>query len=166
MVKSSRHSKLFLLVLPCLVVGCGYSSRFKLPDGVRTVAVKVFKNDTLYRGVDLELTRELCREIRAKTELKMVHPKDADLVLSGKVSDYDLSVLREDAADNVEEYQSTVLVSYQWYDARHQKVLREGETRRVAQFNVTRAQTERNGRREVLREAAREIVSDCFEPWQ
>ena len=171
MVKENRRSALLTalsLAWPAVLVflaGCGYRSGFSLPEGVKTVGIKTFKNDTLYRGVDLALTEALTRELRAKTRLRLVNPQHADLVLSGKIAQYRLSVLREDEDDNVEEYQATISVDYTCQHTGRQEVLREGQTRRVAHFSLTRGQTEADGRRETVREVAREIVSNCFEPW-
>jgi hypothetical protein len=80
--------------------GCsGYAHYFPMPEGVRTVAITIFKNKTLYTNIEFEFTQALQREICAKTPLTIAPRGEADAVVAGSVDDYDKVVLREADTD-------------------------------------------------------------------
>lgn len=73
-----------LLVALLLLAGCGYSSR-RLTDfaTARTIAVVPFSNTGFYRDMELELTRRVVQEVRARSSLAMTSIDSADLILRG-----------------------------------------------------------------------------------
>jgi outer membrane lipopolysaccharide assembly protein LptE/RlpB len=105
--------RVFFLLSTCLLVlsGCGYSSAFRAPSGVRTVAVPTFNNATfpLRRELEYELTSAVRREILSRTNLKLVDSRDADLVIHGTIREFREPVVAEGPRDQVIE--STLVMS-------------------------------------------------------
>jgi hypothetical protein len=59
----------------------GYAFASPYPEGMRTVAVNVFENDTYERGVEFEFADALVKEIEARTPYKVTSAKRADTIL-------------------------------------------------------------------------------------
>jgi len=153
------------VLVALLSLGCGYRTNFTMPEGIKTYAVKVFKNDTLYQNADFEFTQELFREMNAKTPLKVAESADADLIISGSVATYQRRVLREAWEDQVAEYQLVIGVNVK-FEKKDGTVLYEGKNiQRAANYSITRGRTERWARDQVMSELARKVVSLAFERW-
>jgi hypothetical protein len=150
-----------------LCVGCGYSAHFKMPEGVDSVAIEVFRNRTLYREVDFEFTNALRREISAKTPLKIEAADQADALFTGEILDYRRYVLREDRNDVPTEFRVVIDVSYQVKDLKTGKVIAENKRmRRGEDYQLRRGQVEPEARAEAIRRLARNVVQDAFHRWE
>jgi len=154
------------LLLPLIVAGCGYSTRYEAPAGIRTVAVAVFDNHTLYSGVERELTDAVVKEIASKTPLRIRKPAQAEALLSGVLEDYGLRVLRENEDGTVAEYELRVVASFKLTSLVTHRVLREeAEAAWKVDYRPKLGETEQQARRELLRGLARKIVSRALESW-
>ncbi len=73
-----------------LASSCGYSLGYRAPPGVETVAVPIFQNATfpLRRGVEYEITSRFREELQARTPLRLVDSRSADLVIVGRVREF------------------------------------------------------------------------------
>ena len=71
------------------VAGCeggGYSNTTLYPEGIGTVYVEMFDNQSFRRGIEYELTDALAKRIEAQTPYKIVTSRDrADTVISGQI---------------------------------------------------------------------------------
>ncbi len=70
--------------------GCGYhtlGAATHLPPGVKTLAIPVFANDTVYNGTAKTMTEAVIREFLARTSLRVVPEAspNADAVLHGTI---------------------------------------------------------------------------------
>ena len=81
----------------CLLTlsGCGgYSNASLYPEGVGTVYVEMFDNQSFRRGIEYELTDALAKRIEAQTPYKIVTSRDrADTIISGQIVQATESVL-------------------------------------------------------------------------
>ena len=154
--------------------GCrGYTHGFPLPPGaenVKTVAVEIFTNKTLYTNVEFEFTHALQREVCAKTPLKIATRGQADSVITGAVVAYKRTVLREDETDEVSRYSIKLTVSYEFKrlpsEGEPEKVIRSAKKlERSAEYEVMSHLTEADARAEAVRKIARKVVSHMFETW-
>ena len=86
---------LFGIVLCLGLGGCsGYSNTSLYPQGVGTVYVEMFDNQSFRRGIEYELTDALAKRIEAQTPYKIVTNRDrADTVISGQLVQATESVL-------------------------------------------------------------------------
>ncbi|MBI2193905.1 MAG: hypothetical protein HYU36_18160 [Planctomycetes bacterium] len=162
----SIRGLLAVFVWAILLPGCGYTARARLPEDLSTVAVPIFRNQTFYRDIDLELTQALRKEILAKTHLRVADQNNARLVLEGDVTDFILYRLREDVTDRVIEFQVRLKVDAELRDARTNQVLASvKDLTRQAEFLVSKGEAIEKARDEAVREMAREIVSQVINRW-
>jgi len=164
----------FVIVAVAALHGCrGYTHRFAMPRGaedVRTVAVEIFKNKTLYTDVEFEFTDALRKEIAAKTSLKIAPRNKADAVVTGSIESYRRLVLREFETDEVARYSIVLVVSYKFIrlPSRGERPLVVRSSRslsRSAEYEVQSRFREPEARAEALRKVARKVVSHIFETW-
>ncbi len=145
--------------------GCGYTAGFTLPEGIETIHVKVFENKTFYRGLDFDITQALKREILARTDLKVVREKEADVVFSGTVNKVEEFVLREDTNDMPQEMQIKLTISAVVKDRAGKVVFQENNLSRVVSYVIVIGEDERLARARALREVADELVYRFAESW-
>lgn len=174
-----RHASRSILGLALAAValclpGCpGYTHGFALPPGaeeMKTVAIDIFTNRTLYTDLEFEFTQALQREVSAKTTLKIASRDNADAVITGAILSYTKKVLRESRDDEVSRYSIVVTVSYEFKSlpgaGEAEKVIRSSKKLvRSAEYEVMTHHTEADARAEAVRKIARKVVSHIFETW-
>lgn len=99
--------------------GCGYSTRSLVPEQYRRVYLPVFRNETFYRDLEIELTREVAEELASRPGIFIVGPEEADIVLTGTILQFEPRVLAEDELDRVRESSATTTVRIEIQDARN-----------------------------------------------
>ncbi len=95
-----------------MLAGCGYrftaDSGTRLPAGQR-VWVAYFQNSTVHPNATVALKRALFDQFAAlRGLLPAVAPDAADLVVSGRLTGYDATVVSYTAADTAKEYRLTL----------------------------------------------------------
>lgn len=73
-------------LVPC---GCGYSTGLTLPDTYRTVGVQVFGNETKVPDLEGRMQNALTESVRSRVDARLVSPEHADLVIRGRLLDYE-----------------------------------------------------------------------------
>ena len=136
-----------------------------MPEGIETIHVKVFKNKTFYRGLDFDVTQVLKREILARTDLKVVREKDADVIFSGTVDKVEEFVLREDENDVAQEMQIKLTISAVAKNRAGEVLFQEKELNRSVSYVIVLGEDERLARSRALREVAEELVYRLAEKW-
>jgi len=103
-----------------------YTNRPLFRDDVRTVAVPIFKTGrTLFRrGLEMQLTEAVIKQVETRTPYKVVPQDRADTVLEGEVLAFTERVLTETPRNEPREVQVTVTVKLLWRDLRSGEVLR------------------------------------------
>ena len=152
-----------LFVLPVLLPlgGCGYSSGFRAPAGVRTLAVPMLENHTfpLRRDVEVDVTRALKEELSRRSDLRIVgSDESADAVLEGRILEFRQGVLAEGADDAVQESGITVRMRVRLVRTRDGSVLMERVIQDYASYSNIAGEGIEVARAEAVRELARRIV--------
>jgi len=70
-------------------------------EGMNKVYVPYFKNDTFFRNVEQDLTRRVILRIQQRPDLFLTEEKSAEMIIEGRIIDYQKIVLAEDALDLV-----------------------------------------------------------------
>jgi hypothetical protein len=117
-----------LATVACLLPSCGWDGHFCIlgyttrPNydlSIHTVYVPIFKNNTLRRGVEFDLTRAVIREIEAKTPYKVASCRaDADTELIGTIVTRNKTLNNFNELGEVREAQTMVGVELFWRDLR------------------------------------------------
>lgn len=150
----------FLACLVTLAGGCGYTTRSLFPDGIESVAVKMVGNETFYREIETDLTRELSREIRERTPYRLTRIRNADAVLSGRILSVSRPTLIETEQDLVSEQAVIVRVEMVLTDRRTSQVLQRFHAANRAEFIVERGETLESGFRESIHDLAEEVLNE------
>ena len=93
-VARRRAALLGLALLSAALSGCGYSTTGLLRQDIRTVHVAVFDNQTWRRGLEVELTRALVRELTLHTHLRIASKEEADSTLRGELLEFEQDSLQ------------------------------------------------------------------------
>lgn len=97
----------------------GYAFASPFPEGIQTVAVHVFENDTYERGVEFELADALVKEIEARTPYKVTSDKRADTILTGRIRSVERDQLSKSRVTGLsEEVTLGVTIDLNWRDRR------------------------------------------------
>src|SRR5262245_17178092 len=102
----------------------GYTTKPQYPCNIHTVYVPIFKNLTLWRGLEFDLTRAVIREIEAKTPYKVVSsPDSADTELKGTIVSLNKNVINRNQLNEIREAETTLAVEITWKDLRTGEIL-------------------------------------------
>lgn len=115
-----RSVALPVLALCCLAAatagaGCKTSTHSGLPGHIRTVEVEIFKNNTMYRGLEGRLTRALIDQINYDPVIKAVSG-GGDAVITGEITDVRRYTVRETTTDEPATVSLTVYARFSFYD--------------------------------------------------
>ena len=92
-----KYLTLAILTAMTALTGCslqGYSTESVYPDGVSTVYVEMFQNQSFRRDIEFDLSDALAKRIETHTPYKVVSNRNrADSVISGYIANADESSL-------------------------------------------------------------------------
>ena len=121
----TRRRALGVLAAIILAHGCGYSWRGNLPPHIKTVGVPVFANRTQWPNIEAALTAAVANAFATDGRLKVVTPSEADAILEGEITNYQVTVLAFDSNANPQQYRLFVTVNVIFRDARRGAILFE-----------------------------------------
>lgn len=150
------------VVLAILLIcgsGCGYSTRSLLPEGIHSVSVDVFGNETFERELGITLTKELSREINHRTSWRVVRRAHADAQLTGRIIRVVRPTTVERANDLVEEQALIVTAEVVLTATGTQRELDRFVVSNRAEFIVSRGESRESAFAEALRDLAEQIVN-------
>jgi hypothetical protein len=102
----------------------GYTTCPQYDTNIHTVCVPIFKNLTMWRGVEFDLTKAIVREIEAKTPYKVVDdPNTADTILTGTIISLNKGILNKNQQNAVREAETTLAAEVVWQDRRTGDIL-------------------------------------------
>jgi hypothetical protein len=163
------------LVFCVLAAGCssdprqGYSFETSHPTHIQSVAVHIFENQTLTRGVEVELADALTKELQRTTPYAVVSSGQAQTVITGTIVDARLRHLTAARRTGMtEEMAIDLTVTFDWTDSRTgQPLVRRVNYRVVETFVPARPSNERVelGRHAAVQEMARAIVAEMRSSW-
>ena len=98
--------------------GCRMSTRSDgLPEHIRTVEVHVFKNNTMYKGLEGKLTRGVIDAVNADPVVRAAS-RNGDAILTGEITRVSRRTLRETTSDERATVQIVIDAVYSFYDER------------------------------------------------
>ena len=111
------------ILLAATAGGCGYSLRGNLPDHLKTVSVPMFRNRTSEAGAESTITAAVVNAFTSSGRLKVVSLDDADSVLDGEITGYQVQSLTYDSKLNLRSYRLTVTMNVRFRDLRRAEIL-------------------------------------------
>jgi hypothetical protein len=150
----------------------GYAFTTSHDASIRTVAVPIFQNPTYSRGLEVELTDAIIKEIQAKTPWRVVPEGGAggaNTTLSGKLTDSKLHRLSTDPGTGFsQEIAVELVVDFDFKDARTGKTIlsRRGFSA-TDEFVPASPANERleKGQHGAVQRLARDIVAELRSSW-
>ena len=153
------------------LVGCAYTFRTGLPVHLTRVRVPVIRNGTMLRGLEAGLTAAIIEAVGADGRLRVVGA-DADCRLDVRLVEYRRDTLREDRLDDAVESQVVLAAEVTFTDLAHgrklldrRRVTNRSTDRASGWYSLRRGEFEGLGRREAVRDLARNIVRSVTEIW-
>lgn len=154
--------------------GCGgYMIGGPYDQQIRTVEVPIFESTSYRRGLDLQLTEAVQKQIQQRTPFRVV--KDGgDTRLTGRIIDLKKSVLGETRNDDPRELQVNLALEVVWEDLRAGKVLAQEQfpltpgmaaLRSQAEFAPEVGQSLATATQQSLNQMARQVVDLMETPW-
>ena len=149
-----------ILWLAALATSCGYSTRSLMPAGAEKVAVDIFGNETFYREIEFQLTREINEELNHRSSLKVTRRRSADAVLTGRITKVDRATLVETRDDEVSEQAVIVHAEVALRSLKSDEVLASFVVSNRAEFIVERGESLQSAFDEALKDLAEDIVNE------
>jgi hypothetical protein len=164
---------LFLILL--LTPGCasspnqGYAFDSGFDESIRTIAVPIFRNETTSRGLEVQLTEAVQKQLQQRTPWRLASTDRADTTLVAVITNTQLNVLSDDPRTGlVQEQAVRITIRFEWRDNRSGEVLvaRDGYSA-SAVFSPSRGVGDRleMGQRNAIEELATDLVSDLRSSW-
>ena len=146
-------------LLAAVFTGCGYQTGSMMPDGVESVAVMLFENDSLYRHAEVTFTRALTDQFLRRAHVTLRDASDADAVISGRIVEVPRIPLVEDSVDLLLNGAVLVRIEVRIDDARTGVALTAPfEVVRRADHIIPRGERLQAAVDEALRDAARDAL--------
>jgi lipopolysaccharide assembly LptE-like protein len=151
---------LILVTIVAAMSGCGYTVGGTLPKHIRTVGVPIFVNRTTEPAVEGLLTRAIVEAFSTNGRLRVVSPAEADAVLEGEVTGYQVASIAFDPRENARQFRLVVTLNVRFRDQRENVMLfEESGLEERADFRVLSAVSDTISREQTaLRSAASDIA--------
>jgi hypothetical protein len=163
-----------LLSAALLMSGCGYVVGGAFAPDIRSVHVPTFTSDSFRRGVELQLTEAVQKQIQMRTPYRLTSSQSADTRLSGHIVEIRKDVLGETRFDDPRELQFSLAVEVTWEDVRSGAVLARQQIPLApdtvqliahADFAPELGHSRATATHDVVNDLARQIVGMMEAPW-
>ena len=115
-------ASLAAVLVGLLAGGCGYTIGSHLPADVKTIAVPTFKNLTQQPAVEDIMTAAVVAAF-ANSGIKVVPVQQADSILEGEVTEYNLTSISYDSGSNALVYRLRVRMNIQFRNLRNNTMI-------------------------------------------
>jgi outer membrane lipopolysaccharide assembly protein LptE/RlpB len=138
---------------------------------MKTLAIPVFGNSTVEFGLSDDITQSLINGFTADHSLRIAQERDANAVLRGSVVAYRNQVFGYTSQERATEYEIVLTVSVAYRDLVKNRDLWKDDaltvrtTYSVVAVGAQPAQTETDGRRDVIQKLTDRIVSRTVQGW-
>ncbi|HYQ89331.1 MAG TPA: LptE family protein [Candidatus Binatia bacterium] len=159
------------LALAALAGGCAYTVRSTLPSHLKTLAIPVLGNSTVEFGLADDITQSLVNGFLSDRSLRIAQERDANAVLRGTVVAYKNQVFGYTTTERATEYEIVLTVSVTFRDMVKNRDLWKDDaltvrtTYNVVPVGTQPAQTETDGRKDVIQKLTDRIVSRTVQGW-
>ena len=169
---------LVILIAVSSLSGCGYTTSSTLPSHLKTLYVDRLANEVSYTSsgsrevyfplLEVDARNAIIDRFQFDGNLKLTDTDRADLVLKGKLIEYERQGLRYSDNDVAEEYRIHVVVSLEMWDMTKGEI-KWAEPRFVgeATYFLTgpEATSEESAVQKALEDLARRVVERTVEDW-
>lgn len=175
MIRSSLRTILTAAASLTMLTSCasspnqGYAFDSTFDESINTIAIPIFRNETTSRGIEVQLTEAVMKQVAQRTPWRLTPTDRADTTLVGVVTSTSLRALSDDPQTGlVQEQAVQITIRFEWRDNRSGEVLVARDNYSAsAVFHPSRAVGDRleQGQRTAIDELASDIVSDMRSSW-
>jgi hypothetical protein len=159
------------LLLP--LAGCGlYSfSGSSLPSHIKTIAVPIFRNETLEFDVANEVTASVTQRFIQDGRLKVVGESRADCILEGRITAYENKVHNYSANQSPEDYIVLLRIAAVLRDTvKNRDLWKEDQITVSAVYSVVAGEEqvlkdEKSARQKAIADLAEDFLARTMEQW-
>jgi hypothetical protein len=167
---------LVVVVLLLLAMPACYTSKTRMPENLKTIAVPIFTNKTYMddytRKLEVEVTEAVRTTLLQQGRLQLSGRESADLVLEGDVLKVERIPLRTDRYGDPAEMQYRILTSVSLYNVRDAKYIFKNLTvasdlRRPSSgvYDMRRGEYEDLGKKGAIDGLGRNIAQQVLDHW-
>ncbi|MBN1914083.1 MAG: hypothetical protein JW788_06760 [Candidatus Omnitrophica bacterium] len=183
-----KNRPLSLILIFCIVAGCGYTTRSMIATTYRTIYITPFLNKIditretdagsrykIYRpGLETDITKAVVNKYLFDGNLRPTKEELADVVLKGELVEFRKDPLRyNDDNDEIAEYRMNILVNIALWDTKEDKLVWEeknftGDYTYFTTASTTPSATKKTDAQavpEAINDLARRIVERTVEQW-
>lgn len=169
-MRRGHRCHVLLAVLPALILvpGCFYTVRTSVPGHIKTIAIPVFRNQTLQPALEDDLTQKVTERFQRDNHLALAEPDGADAVLEGTLVNYENRVYRFDDRAQAQEYIVTLTLDAVVKDRVKNKDLWSQQGMKASATYLLggpQARTEADARKEAVQQLADILLSRTVEGW-
>jgi len=173
----TRSAQAIALAIVCMLImtSCannpskGYAFDSNFDSSINSISIPIFANNTLERGLEVQLTESINKQIRARTPWNIVNSDTADTTLVGVITGHNLQMLSQGPRTGlVQEQTVRITVSFEWRDNRTGDLLvARNNYAATSTFAPERRIGERieQGQRQAIEELAVDLVSQLRQSW-
>jgi len=162
-----------LLVSCCLALflnGCTYDTFFPLPVYIKKICITGFENKSYRPDLPEKILQSVTREFIIDGRLTVAGEKEADAVLYGEISRYDLQPLSYTEQMKVQEYKVRMVLSFWLKDVKENNVLWREDN--LENFTTVSSLTgglevelENDAIEEVIQKLSKRVVKRVIDGW-
>lgn len=178
----SCFKALLLFSILTLLNGCGYTTGSLLPPHIKNIYVESFTNSipitdevsdrriykTYRPRLETDITRAIIDKFIFDGHLRIAQKKDADLVLSGELTDFRREPAKYGNDDNVEQYRIAIAVDMKLESLKDNKILWEEKGFTGNEYYYTTgslARSEEAAVADAIDDLARRVIERTIEVW-
>ena len=142
--------------------GCGWHTGLVAPEGVDSLGVAYFVNETPEPDIEVELAREMVRSVTKHMDTRVRGVGEADALIRGTITDYRRRPGIRSDENRLAETGVRIAVRAMLVDATTGEILRRAETGIWSNFAIDDLDNEVDARTRALRYLADQVVLDLF----
>lgn len=147
----------------------GYSFASSYATDIATVHVPMFKNPTFHRGLEVELTDAVIKEIQRSTPWKVAGEAAAETSLGGTITDVSMRRLSANRTSGLaQELAVSITVDFDWVDVRTGRTLASRRSFTASETFVPSLPAGERlevGEHAAVQQLARDIVAEMRSGW-
>lgn len=170
----ARYGILLAASMGGTLSGCGYTVGSPYSTDVRTVHVPTFESNDFRRGLELQLTEAVQKQIQLRTPYRLAKEPGADTRLTGRIIGIDKRVPNQNQYDDPRELELTIGMEVKWEDLRTGQIIHQqtiplaGNMAHLigtSTFAPEAGQSLATSTHEAVTQLARQIVGMMEVPW-
>jgi hypothetical protein len=159
-----KYFSIILLVLCFSLNSCGYRfSRGRLPEGVKSICIQVFANNTGESGIEVLFTNDVIYEFMNSGNVKITGGEDADAILSGTVKSMRIQGITHDPEQSSLERRVTINLDLKFENKTITRVqfLKDVSESQAYKVESDKSDTE-NNRRDAIEKISKRLAATIY----